>query len=94
MKGWCHFHLGDHVASETSAHKALREGPKEIWPHLCLASALAEQDRTAEARTVMEDLARIKPDVSVSTVYAMLPHMDADFWERMVAALRKAGLPD
>ncbi len=94
MKGWCHFHLGDHVASEASAHKALREGPKGIWPHLGLASALAEQDRTAEARTVMEDMARIKPDLSVSTVYAMLPHMDTDFWERMVMALRKAGLPE
>ncbi len=94
MKGWCHFHLGDHVAAEASAHKALREGPTGIWPHLGLASALAEQDRTAEARTIMEDMARIKPDLSVSTLYAMLPHIDVDFWERMVAALRKVGLPD
>jgi TolB-like protein len=94
MKGWCHFNLGDHAAAEASAHKALREGPKGIFPHLCLASALAEQDRTAEARTVLEDLARINPELSVSTVYDMLPHMGADLWERMVAALRKAGLPD
>ena len=94
MKGWCHFNLGDHVAAEASAHKALREGPKKIGPHLALASVLAEQDRTAEARTVMEDLARIKPDLSVSTVYGRVPHMDADLWERVAAALRKAGLPD
>ncbi len=47
-----------------------------------------------EARTVIEDMARIKPDLSVSTVYAMLPYIDVDFRERMVAALRKAGLPE
>ncbi len=94
MKGLCHFHLGDHAAAETSARNALREGPKELWPHLGLASALAEQDRTAEARAVITDLAHIKPDLSVSTVNGMLPHMDVDFQERMVAALRKVGLPE
>ena len=94
MKGLCHFHLGDHARAETSARDAFRENPKELWPHLGLASALAEQDRTAEARAVITDLAHIKPDLSVSTVNGMLPHMDVDFRERMVAALRKAGLPD
>ena len=94
LKGWCHFNLADHVAAEVSARKALREGSKLLWPHLCLASALAEQDRTAEARTVMEDLAHIKPDLSLSTVYGTVPHIDADFWERVATALRKTGLPE
>jgi adenylate cyclase len=94
MKGLCLFHLGDHVAAEASARMALREGPKEIWPHLGLASALAEQDRMEEARAALADLARIKPTLSISTVNGMLPHMDADFQERLVAALRKAGMPE
>ncbi len=94
VKGWSHFHLGDHAAAEATARKALREGPKAFWPHMGLASALAEQGRTAEARAVMADLVQIKPDLSVSTVDDMLPHVVADFRERLVAALRKAGLPE
>ena len=94
MKGWCHFNLADHVAAEASARKALREGPKGFWLHLHLASALVEQDRMEEARAVLADLARIKPNLSVSTVDGMLPHMDADYREKLAASLRKAGLPE
>ena len=94
VKGWCHFDLADHVAAEASARKALREGPKGFWPHLVLASALVEQDRTEEARAVLADLARIKPTLSISTVDRTLTHMDADYRENLTATLRKAGLPE
>ena len=94
MKGWCQINLGDYTAAEASARKALRESPKALWPHLGLASALVQQDRTDEARAVLADLARIKPNLSVSTVNGILPHMDALHQERMAAALRKAGMPE
>jgi len=94
MKGLGHFQLGDHVAAEMSARNALRESPKELWPHMGLAAALVEQNRIAEAHVVMADLAHIKPDLSVGTVRGMLPHVNAIFRDHLIAALRKAGLPD
>jgi adenylate cyclase len=94
MKGWGHFHLGEHAAAEALMRRALQEGPKQLWPHLGLASALAEQGRMTEAKDVLGDLARIRSGLSVSTVVGMLQNHAVDYSERVSAALRKAGLPE
>ena len=94
MKGWCHFQLDEHPVAEAWMRRALQEGSIELWPYLGLAAALVEQGRMAETQVVMGDLARVRPALSVSTVIGMLPHMAADYSERLVAALRAAGLPE
>jgi len=93
LKGWCHFQLGDHAAAEACARKAFQEDPKEFWPHLVLAAALAGQDRADEARAVVDDLLLFKPEMSASAIPRIMPHVDPDYLGRITAALRKAGLP-
>jgi adenylate cyclase len=94
LKGWCHFQLGDHEAAEACARTAFQEHPKEFWPYLVLASALAEQGRQDEACAVIDDLRGVKPEMAVSTFECATPHMDPVYTERVTAALRKAGLPE
>jgi len=79
--------------AEACARSAFQEHPKEFWPYLLLASALAEQVRRDEARAVIDDLHLVKPEMSVSALPRVTPHMDPGYTGRMTAALHKAGLP-
>jgi hypothetical protein len=59
-----------------------------------LARSYAELGRIEEARSLKDAWLRIQPNASLSSIRSMLPKLDPELVERLIAALRKAGLPE
>jgi len=68
-------------------------GPDQIWVHINLAATYALMDSEEEARVAAANIMRIDPDFS-SVKYLKPWPISQESKDRMVAALRKAGLPE
>jgi TolB-like protein/class 3 adenylate cyclase len=86
--------LGQYDEGVAWGHKAVSSRADLIWTHLCLADALAGQDRLDEAGAAIAAVRRIKPDLSQSLMRRLLPHYHSEYIERLIGALAKAGLPE
>ncbi len=76
------------------ARKAINTLADHLWPRLHLVVALVGQDRLDEAQVAIEAARRVKPDLSLSVMRRLLPHLHSEYLERWIDALRKAGLPE
>ena len=76
------------------ARKAVNASPDRLWAHITLAHALAGQDRPDEARVAIAEARRLKPDLSLSMIRRLRLHYHPEYLERLIDALRKAGLPE
>ena len=76
------------------AQKAIRQPNAEFLPFVHQAVALAQLDRTAEARSALDEALRKKPDLSLSFVERSIHFVGASERERYFSGLRKAGLPE
>ena len=61
---------------------------------LHLGRAFVGLDRLDEARAAISDALRKQPNLSVTTASAMLHPLHAEYKERFLDSLRKAGLPE
>ena len=66
--------------------------PDFLSPHFHLAVIYSELGREEEARAEVAELLRISPNFSLEVLRQILPHKDKAVLERLLAALRKAGL--
>ncbi len=83
--------LGRYDEAVAAARKALRSNQTFAITHRCLAAALAQLGRDAEAREAGVRLLELQPNFRISKWLGRL-----GFWpaERLVDGLRKAGLPE
>jgi adenylate cyclase len=72
--------------------KALTRNPNLLPAHLGLATIYSELGREEEARAEAAEVLRLNPKYSLEVLRQMTPFKDPAVIERMVAALRKAGL--
>jgi TolB-like protein/Flp pilus assembly protein TadD len=71
---------------------ALTRDPNILPAHLGLATIYSELGREEEARAEVAEVLRLNPKYSLEVLRQISPYKDSADLERMVAALRKAGL--
>jgi len=72
--------------------KAIQSAPDNLPAHLGLAATYSMMDREKEARAEAAEVLRINPKFSVDYYAKVLNFKDQSVNDRIVAALRKAGL--
>jgi tetratricopeptide (TPR) repeat protein len=76
------------------AQRSLRQRPDYVFAWGILAASQAQLGHAEEARTAFEEMLRQQPELSVAALGQFLSHADADWFERFIDGLRKAGLPE
>jgi adenylate cyclase len=89
--GMAFIELGRFEDAIVAAKKALRQTPSLSPAHRCLASALANLGRVAEARDAAARLLEVDPNFTVSAWIARGGQSKATM---LIEGLRKAGLPE
>jgi adenylate cyclase len=72
--------------------KALQRAPNHLIVHIGLAATYSLMDREKEARAEVEQILRINPRFSLAYYKMAAPYKDQSETDKMVNALRKAGL--
>lgn len=84
-------HLEDAIAT---AEASIKIDPDYIYNYHVLAIAHAELGQPEPAGTAIENILRIEAKMSIRSLRDSLPYADEAVVERMITALRKAGLPE
>ncbi len=85
--------LGDYENVVTWARKAVQY-PQPRWAHAFLAAALAHLGRLDEAHRVVEELRRVRPDLTLAMARGFTGLGDETLREKFAEGLRLAGLED
>jgi hypothetical protein len=72
--------------------KSLQLAPDNIVSHIGLAATYSLLGREQEARVEVAEIMRVNPKFSLDSIVKMLPYKDQSQTEKVVNALRKAGL--
>ena len=67
--------------------------PQPRWVHLYVLSALAHLEQWDEVEDVLTIISRLRPEFTLTYVDKTFPLFTGEAKERMLAGLRKAGLP-
>ena len=92
LLGYAYFLAERYEEAIARAKKALTLNPNFMLAHVNLALCYAELGRLEEARAEVAEVLRINPHWSLEVVRRVSPYKDPAVDERMIAALRKAGL--
>jgi adenylate cyclase len=84
--------MGRYEEAIIALKKVLALNPNYIDAHLGLAASYGESGREAEAQAEAAEVQRVSPNFSLEGARQRLPYKDPTTLERMLAALRKAGL--
>jgi tetratricopeptide (TPR) repeat protein len=74
--------------------KALIGHPDQLLPYLTLAASYSSLDRAEEARKTVEEILRIHPGFSLEYHANTTPFKNQEELDKLINALRKAGLPE
>jgi tetratricopeptide (TPR) repeat protein len=85
---------GNYDEAIAAFEKRRERNPRSTLPHLGLAVVYMEVGREQEARDAAAEVLKRNPKTSLKQVRNRLPYKDPAEAERIIAALRKAGLPD
>ncbi|RPI65729.1 MAG: tetratricopeptide repeat protein [Geobacteraceae bacterium] len=77
-----------------SYKKAIERAPKYVWPHAILAAVYSMMGRDNEAHAAAAEVLRLHPKFSLEWVAKTSLYKDPAVIERVIVAMRKAGLPD
>jgi tetratricopeptide (TPR) repeat protein len=91
---WAHFFAGRYQEAMSWAEKAVREQSNYFPALSILAGSCSMAGREAEARSTLESLRRLDPDLRISTLGEAFPIRRPEHFARFAQALQKAGLPD
>lgn len=80
--------------AEAAARDALRRRPNEGWAGAALALALIAQGREAEARRAVLEACARQPGLTLGAFARLLRPAEPEGRARVLAALRRAGLPE
>jgi adenylate cyclase len=90
--GLAYYWTGHAEEAVTALKRALIRNPEFLAAHLHLAVAYSELGQEAEARAEVAAVLRLTPNYSLAGVRQRLPYKDPVVFERLLAALRNAGL--
>jgi adenylate cyclase len=93
-RGRARYFLRQYEEAIASLNAFLNRIPTFPAAHEVLAQVYAETGQQAKAEQAIEELLRIKPGHSLARVQAREPYRDPENLERVVNALREAGLPE
>ena len=85
---------GNYDEAIAAFEKRRERNPNSTLPHLGLAVLYSEVGRDEEARAAAAEVLKRNPRISLKQVTNRLPYKDPAEVDRIIAALRKAGLPD
>jgi adenylate cyclase len=85
---------GDYGEAIAAYDKRRERNPHSTMPYLGLALVYSEVGRDEEARAAASEVLKRNPKISLTQVRNRLPYKDLAEVDRIIAALRKAGLPD
>ena len=91
---WAHFFAGRYQEAMSWAEKAVREQSNYFPALSILAGSCSMAGREAKARSTLESLRRLDPDLRISTLGEAFPIRRPEHFARFAQALQKAGLPD
>ena len=74
--------------------KAIEREPNDMLSYSVLASCYSMVGRKEEARVAAAEILRINPNFSLKYFEKTLPYRNKAYLERLIGALREAGLPD
>ena len=90
--GEAYRYTGRYEEAIAAYKRALTRNPDLLPAHLGLAVIYSELGREEEARAEAAEVLRLNPKYSLEVLRQMSPYKDPAVLERMIAALRKAGL--
>jgi adenylate cyclase len=85
---------GDYEEAVTWGKQAVQEKPSWIPAYRILISPLVFLGRFDEARQVGKTVLTLDPELTVTKFRRVQPYRDTAFAERVISALREAGIPD
>ncbi len=86
--------VGNYDEAIAAYDKRRERNPHSTMPYLGLALVYSEVGRDEEARAAASEVLKRNPRISLNQVKNRLPYQDPAEVDRIIAALRKAGLPD
>jgi tetratricopeptide (TPR) repeat protein len=89
-----YFSLGDYEQSIRFNIEATSRNPEALRNRIFLAAAYSEMDRIEDAEWEVEEALLLQPDLSLSNLEDIAPYRDPATAERLLKALRAAGLPE
>ena len=90
--GEAYRYIGRYEEAMAAYKKALTRNPDILPVHISLAVIYSELGREEEARAEAAEVLRLNPKYSLEGLRQISPYKDPAVLERMLAALRKAGL--
>ena len=84
--------MGRHAEAIAALQRVLSRNPDHLHAHVNLLAAYSESGQEAEARAEAAEILRINPNYSLEVLGQRLPFKDQAELERLLTALRKAGL--
>jgi adenylate cyclase len=91
---WAHFAAGRYEDAVDWARRSLKQRSDWIDGLQALAASYAQLERMAEARAAAEEIRRLYPEFSLSTLAPFMKVASPEFTRRSLDGLRKAGLKE
>jgi len=92
-RGWANFFLENFDEAAACARKTIHGSSNFVWAYVILVAALSSANQPKTAAQALDELFKVKRDFSISFVEATAP-MDDSRRATLIAALRKAGVPE
>jgi adenylate cyclase len=88
-----HFSLGEYEVAAGHLLDRIAKNPDTDSSRMLLAACYGHLGRAEDARAVWADLLKVNPGFSLAQRERVLPYKDPGEFQRIVAGLKKAGLP-
>jgi adenylate cyclase len=92
MLGFAYRLMGRYEEAIAAFKRVLIRNPNYLGTHLYLVASYSESDQEEEAQAEAAECLRLSPNASLEVLGQRLPFKDQTDVERLLAALRKAGL--
>jgi tetratricopeptide (TPR) repeat protein len=90
--GEAYYWLGRYEEAIAAEKKALLRNPDDLGAHVRLAAFYGELGREEEAQVALAETLRLSPNYSLEVVRQITPYKNPADLERVLTALRRAGL--
>jgi adenylate cyclase len=86
--------IGRYEEAIVQLKKAINLSPDSLYPHSALAATYSLAGRDEEARAEVSEVLRIQPEITLGIIAKRVAYKNKADIDRIINALRKAGLPE
>jgi adenylate cyclase len=94
LRSVAHFATGDYDAAAEQARQGIRLNSDATGPYRVLAASCGQLGQLDEARSTVERLLQLQPDITLQWARNNIPVTDPGFLDRYIDGLHLAGLPE